>query len=73
MISFLHCCYFAARLVIKKTKNYLISNQFLMLKIRFSNFLNNEYDVNIERDVIFHATSGANNAIKVDVMNYDCN
>ena len=48
--------------------NYLISNQFLMRKIRFSNFQNNKYDVMIERDVIFHATSGANDVIKVDVM-----
>ena len=57
MISFLQCYYFAAKLLI--INNYLSSNQFLMLKIRFSNFQNNEYDVMIARDVIFHATSGA--------------
>ena len=68
MISFLQCYYFAAKLLI--INNYLSSNQFLMLKIRFSNFQNNEYDVMIARDVIFHATSGAkkNDVIKVDVM-----
>ena len=66
MISFLHCCYFAAKLVIKS--NYLISNQFLIRKIRVLNFQNNGYDVIIARDVIFHATSGANDIIKVDVM-----
>ena len=50
-------------------KSYnLISNQFLMQKVRFSNFQNNEYDVMIERDVIFHAISGANDVISVDIM-----
>ena len=48
--------------------NYRISDQFLMRKILFSNFQNNEYDFMIERDVIFHATSGANDVIKVDAM-----
>ena len=66
MISFLHCCYFAAKLVIKN--NYHISDHFLMQKILFSNFQNNEYDVMIERDVIFHVMSGANDVIKVDAM-----
>ena len=33
-----------------------------------SNFQNNEYDVMIEHDIIFHATSGTNDVIKVDVM-----
>ena len=36
MISFFYGCYFAAKLVQKN--NYLISNQFLMRKIRHSNF-----------------------------------
>ena len=58
---------FAAKLAtLNNYSEYLISNQFLMRKIRFSNFQNNEYDVMIERDVIFHATSGANDVIKVD-------
>ena len=64
MISFLNCCYFAAKLVIKN--NYLISNHFLMCKIQFSNFQNNEYDVMIERDIIFHRTSAANDVIEAD-------
>ena len=38
-----------------------------MVKMRFSNFQNNENGVMIERDVIFHATSGANDVINVDV------
>ena len=66
MISFLHCCYFAAKLMIKSYN--LIPYQFLMRKIPFLNFQNNEYDVMIERDVIFHATSGENDVINVDVM-----
>ena len=66
MISFLHCCYFAVKLVIKN--NYLVSNQFLMREILFSNFQNNEYDIMIERDVLFHAMSGANDVINMDVM-----
>ena len=69
MLSFLHCCYFAAKLVVKS--NFLISNQFLMQKIRFSNFENNEYDVMIEGDVIdiiFHVMSDANDVIKVEIM-----
>ena len=44
----------------QKKKPAILSNQFLVLKIRFSNFQNNKYDVMIGRDVIFHATSGAN-------------
>ena len=36
-----------------------------MRKILFSNFQNNEYDIMIERDVIFHVTSGAIDVIKV--------
>ena len=39
-----------------------------MQKIRFSNFQTNEYDVMIERDVIFHSTSGADDVIKIDIM-----
>ena len=38
-----------------------------MRTIPFSNFQNNEYDVMIERNVIFHATSGENDVIKVDI------
>ena len=52
--------------MIKKHLSYLQS--VLMRKTQFSNFQNNEYDVIIERDVIFHAASGANYVIKVDVM-----
>ena len=37
-------------------------------EILFSNFQNNEYDVMIEHDVIFHTPSGAIDVIKVDVM-----
>ena len=61
----LHCCYFAAKLVIKTTVLPLISFD---AEILFSNFQNNEYDVMIERDVIFHTPSGAIDVIKVDVM-----
>ena len=39
-----------------------------MQKILFSNFQNNEHDVMIERDFIFHATSGAIDVFKVDIM-----
>ena len=66
MISFLHCCYFAAKLVIKTTILSLIS--FLVLKIRFSNVQNNELDAIIECDVNFYATSCANDVLKVDVI-----
>ena len=57
---------FAVKLVIKD--NCRICDLFLVQKMRFSNFQNNEYDVMIERDVIFHATSDAIDVIKVDVM-----
>ena len=69
MTSFFHSCYTAVKLVIKN--NYLISNQFLVLKIQFSNiqnFQNKKYDVTIGSDVIFQVTSGANDVIKCNVM-----
>ena len=47
---------------------YLISNQFLKMKMRFSNFQNNEYEVKSKRNVSFHVPLGANDVIKVEVM-----
>ena len=66
LVQYQHDIIFALLLFCSETSdknNYHISNQFLMWKIRFSNFQSNEYDVMIECDVIFHATSGTNDVI----------
>ena len=70
-MQYQHDSIFALLLFCSETSdknNYLTSDQFLMRKILFSNFHNNEYDINIETDIIFHAMSGANDVIKVDIM-----
>ena len=72
LVQYQHDIIFALLLFCSETSdkknNYRIADQFLMRKILFSNFQNNEYDVMIEPDVIFHVTSGANDVIKVDAM-----
>ena len=71
LVQYLHDIIFALLLFCSETSDknkYLISNQFLMLKMRFPNFQNNEYEVKIERDVSFHVPLGANDVIKVEVM-----
>ena len=59
----MHCNYFAASLVIKPT--FLTSYYFLMLKRNFKLLENTIYVFN-KYDIIFHATSDANDVIKVE-------
>ena len=55
-VQYQHDIIFALLLFCSETSdknNYVKSNEFLEVKIRFSNFQNNKFDIMIERDVIF--------------------